>query len=48
MVHWAKQNYPIRIEFQERGSPHAHSFIWIFNTPNIQNEASYLSLLRKQ
>ena len=23
------------IEFQERGSPYVHSFIWIFNVPNI-------------
>ena len=34
--------YPIRIEFQERGSPHVYSFIWILNAPNIQNEAAYI------
>ena len=33
--------YAIGIEFQERGSPHVHSFIWILNVPNIQNEAAY-------
>ena len=33
--------YAISIEFQERGSPHVHSFIWILNAPNIQNEAAY-------
>ena len=33
--------YAICIEFQERGSPHVHSFIWILNVPNIQNEAAY-------
>ena len=27
--------YAMRIEFQERGSPYVHSFIWIFNVPNI-------------
>ena len=27
--------YAIRTEFQERGSPYVHSFIWIFNAPNI-------------
>ena len=32
--------YAIRIEFQERGSPHVHSFIWICNAPNIENEAA--------
>ena len=36
--------YPIRIEFKERGSPHVHSFIWIFNAPNIQNEAVRLNV----
>ena len=29
--------YAIRIDFQERGSPHVHSFIWIFNASNIEN-----------
>ena len=32
--------YAIRIEFPERSSPHIHSFIWIFNAPNIENEAA--------
>ena len=26
-------DYMIRIEFQERGSPHAHCIVWIKNTP---------------
>ena len=34
--------FAIRMEFQERGSPHVHSFIWIFNAPNIENEATYI------
>ena len=42
-----KQNVVIRIEFQERISPHVHSFIWIFNTPNIENEAAYLEIIEK-
>ena len=39
--------YYIRIEFQERGSPHVHSFIWIFNTPNLQNQAAYIDSIEK-
>ena len=39
--------YAICIEFQERGSPHVHSFIWILNPPNIQDEAAYISLIGK-
>ena len=37
----------IRTEFQERGSPHFHSFIWIFNAPNIQNETAYIEFIEK-
>ena len=39
--------YAIRIEFQGRGSPHAHSFIFIFNASNIQNEADYIEFIKK-
>ena len=39
--------YTIRIEFQERGSPHVHSFIWIFYAPNIVNEAAYIQFIEK-
>ena len=39
--------YAIRIEFQERGSPHVHSFIWILNAPNIQNEAVYIKFIEQ-
>ena len=39
--------YAIRIEFQERGSPHVHLFIWIFNAPNIENEAAYIEFIEK-
>ena len=28
------QYYAIRVEFQVRGSPHIHSFIWVLNAPN--------------
>ena len=45
MVHWEKKYYAIRIEFQESGSPHARSFIWIFNAPNIQNEIAYIEFI---
>ena len=34
------------IEFQERDSPHVHSFIWIFNAPNIENEAAYIQFIK--
>ena len=39
--------YAILIEFQERGSSHVHFFMWIFNAPNIQNEADYIEFLEK-
>ena len=39
--------YAICIEFEERGSPHVHSFIWIFNAPNIQNETAYIEFIKK-
>ena len=29
------QHYAIRVEFQVRGSPHIHSFIWIINAPKL-------------
>ena len=34
--------YAIRID-----SPHVHSFIWIFNAPNIENEAAYIEFTEK-
>ena len=39
--------YAIRIEFQEKVSPHIHSFIWIFDAPNIENVAAYIALIEK-
>lgn len=27
--------YAIRVEFQVRGSPHIHSFLWIANAPIV-------------
>ena len=39
--------YVIRIEFPERGSPHVHSFRWILNAPNIQNEAAYIKFIEQ-
>ena len=32
---WKTQYYAIRVEFQVRGSPHIHSFIWILNAPKL-------------
>ena len=39
--------YTILIEFQERCSSCVHSFIWLFNTPNIQNETAYIEFIAK-
>ena len=47
MVNEKKKYDAIRIEFQERGSPHICSFIWIFNAPNIQNENAYIEFIEK-
>ena len=30
--------YAIYVEFQVRGSPHIHSFIWILNAPKLSKE----------
>ena len=43
----AKRKYAIRIEFQERGSPHVHLFISIFNGSNIEYEVAYIELIEK-
>ena len=37
--------YALRIEFQERGSPHVHAFIWILDAPKIENEFAYLAFV---
>ena len=29
--------YALRIEFQERGSPHVHAFVWILDAPRISD-----------
>ena len=39
--------YALRIESQERCSPHVHSFIWIPNAPNIKNEAAYVKFIEQ-
>ena len=39
--------HAIRTGFQERGSLHVHSFIWVFIAPNIQNEASRNNFIEK-
>ena len=45
---WGRAKYyAIRIGFQEIGSPHVHSFIWVFNTANIENEAAYIEFIEK-
>ena len=37
----------MHIEFQERGIPLVHSFIWILNAPNIGNEVVYIEFIEK-
>lgn len=32
------QYYAIRVEFQVRGSPHIHSFLWTKDTPSLNND----------
>ena len=44
---WVKQNMSYVLNFTKGGSPHVHSFIWIFNAQNIQNEASYIFFIEK-
>ena len=41
--------FAIRVEFQVRGSPYIHCFIWIFNAPviNDNNVDEYVSFLDK-
>ena len=39
-----RKYYVIRIEFQERGTLHVRLFIWIFNAPDIENEATYIDV----
>ena len=34
--------YAIRVEFQVRGSPHVHSFIWILNAPHLSSDSKLL------
>ena len=33
--------YALRIEFQERRSPHVHAFVWILDAPRINDETEY-------
>ena len=39
--------YAIRTEFHERARSYFYSFIWIFNAPNIENEAAYSGFIKK-
>ena len=34
------QDYKYRIEFQQRGSPHAHMLIWVKNAPQVKDSNS--------
>ena len=48
MVHWEKKYYAIPIELTEKGSPLVHSFLWIFNAPNIQDKTAYTEFNEKK
>ena len=39
--------YALQVEFQERGSPHVHAFIWILNAPKVGNETEYIAFIEK-
>ena len=39
--------YATSIKFQERGNQHVHSFIWIFNAPNIEIEFANIEFIEK-
>ena len=39
--------YTIHIEFQERSSSQVYLLIWIFDGPNIKNEAGYIEFIGK-
>ena len=47
MGHLAKKYYATSIDFQQRGSPHAYSFIRIFNETNTQHKTVYIELIEK-
>jgi len=32
------ENYAIKVEFQFRGSPHVHCFLWVKNPPTLITE----------
>ena len=41
MVHWGNENImPYVLNFK-KGSPHVHSFTWIFNAPNIESRFGF-------
>ena len=39
--------YIVRIEFEEIVSLHVHSYTWIINAPDIENEAAYIEFMDK-
>ena len=38
--------YALHTEFQERGSPHVHTFVWILDAPKISDETEYKSFVK--
>ena len=35
------------LEFKKRGNPHVHSFLWMSNASNVENEAAYMEFIKK-
>ena len=40
-------NYAIRVEYQYRGSPHIHAFLWVSNIPRLDNDtiSSWINII---
>ena len=48
MVHWEKQDIMLFVlNFQKKGSPRVHSFIWVLKASNIEGEAAYIRFVEK-
>ena len=48
MVLWGKQNTMLFVlNFKKEVAHMVHSFIWIFNAPNIENEVVYIEFIGK-
>ena len=39
--------YTLRIEFQDRGIPYIHAFVWMVDAPIIERENEYIDFLER-